>query len=215
MSTPTQHSTYSVAMKRFIIMLWCAATVLPIGCASQPDRAQLSVAQSEKNLSQPSPARAAAEAELGSTVASAMPEPRPQVRELIDPGAARVVDHLVQVVGEIDKQETTVISVATLRNVSRCRSEEFAGFQQRVADLLTHAGRDSQLKFTAEPTDEAAYELHGSAYIITADGFDQWELFLALHPAGRSWSIWQAPGPVRLLRTPRPHQVQVFLGQQW
>ena len=59
------------------------------------------------------------------------------------------------------------------------------------------------LRFTGIEEELTDYELGGTAYLVTVSGFDQWELFLSLHPAGESWAVWRADHPTRLLRQPR------------
>ena len=63
--------------------------------------------------------------------------------------------------------------------------------------------------FTTDVDQPVHYQLLGTAYLVTAEGFDQWELFLRLSPAEDAWTIWQPAVPVRVLRQPRPGQPQI------
>ncbi|NIQ35452.1 MAG: hypothetical protein GTN86_05930, partial [Xanthomonadales bacterium] len=55
------------------------------------------------------------------------------------------------------------------------------------------------------------YVLGGTAYLVTADGSDQWELFLSLRRPGESWTVWRAERAVRTLRQPRGGQMRLWL----
>ena len=53
------------------------------------------------------------------------------------------------------------------------------------------------------------YRMLGSAYLITAEGFDQWELFLSIAPADHDLAVWEARSATRILRTERPGVTQI------
>lgn len=139
---------------------------------------------------------------------SATPEAEPR-----DPGAAALVKRLAAMIDAEDDGRTAPVRIGTwsIRNHSRCQSDEFEAMQHRFAELLDHAADDLQFQFTADPARPVEYQLGGTAYIITAGGFDQWELYLTLRPADRSWTIWQAEQPVRMLRVTRRRGPQIFL----
>ena len=98
----------------------------------------------------------------------------------------------------------TVVSMSGVRNQSRSTAAEYRSLVRRLSDLLSRAGRASGLRFTA--ADEGGpihYRLIGSAYLVTEEGFDQWELYLRLSPVDEDWTVWQGDRPLRVLRTPR------------
>jgi hypothetical protein len=161
-----------------------------------------------------SAARTAAAEELGPGVAEAMPhldKVPPQPR---DPGADQFVAALLTGLGprQHDENGATRICVSKLRNQSRAQQSEFAAFQERFAEVLTRSSSESNVTFCTGSDAHSLihYELLGTAYLITTDGFDVWELFIMVTPADKSWMVWQPTGPVRVLRHPRPNQQQVF-----
>jgi hypothetical protein len=109
----------------------------------------------------------------------------------------------------------TVIALNDLRNYSRAGQGEFNYLLKRLATLLSHAGRDERMQFVVEDRSAATggarpqYRMQGAAYLITAEGFDQWELFLSMTPSDRDLAMWDARGAVRVLRTARPDAAQV------
>jgi len=166
--------------------------------------------------------RAAAADELGHDVVASMPAEAPAAPQVIsqppDPGAIAIVRSVASAIPNrpVNAQGLTLIRMTDLRNFSRADQTEFADFSQRLADLLTRAGREDHLQFTfggsVPGTADSAvfhYRLMGSAYLINADGFDQWELFLGIAPVDRSVSVWESVEPIHVLRTPRPGQPQV------
>jgi hypothetical protein len=102
-----------------------------------------------------------------------------------------------------------------LGNQSHASAAEFVGLRLRLAELLTRAGLgaagERPIRFVAAGDDTVDFELTGTAYMAETDGDDQWELYLALRPAGRSWAIWEAQGPVRMPRRPRRGDPQIIL----
>lgn len=105
----------------------------------------------------------------------------------------------------------TRVRVDRLRNQSHCSQREFASLLRRLADGLSRSGRSDQIRFVADAAPPAHYELHGTAYLVTARGFDQWELYLSLRPAGQAWTIWRAAAAVRMFRQPRPGEPEIIL----
>ena len=83
----------------------------------------------------------------------------------------------------------------------------------RLAQVLTGAGRSGRvpMRFASRADEPVDYELSGTAYLMTSQGFDLWELYLSLHPSGQSWTVWSADDPVRMLRQPRGGDPQLYL----
>lgn len=165
-------------------------------------------------------AEEAARDELGDQAAEALVvEPReppapPTPPVPPEPGALTLVASITASIPSraTDEQGVTRIGLHYLRNLSRADAGEFNTLTQRLADLLSAAGRHLSTTFTTSFDEPVQYELLGTAYLITAAGFDQWELFLRLSPADESWTIWEHDVPVRVIRHPRPRQPQIT---QW
>jgi hypothetical protein len=106
-----------------------------------------------------------------------------------------------------------LVSVEGLRNQSHASTGEFEKLLERLATTLSRAGSTGRvpLKFTLRPQEPVDYELSGTAYLMTAAGFDHWELYLNLRAAGREWTIWSADGPVLILRQPRGGVDRIYL----
>ncbi len=118
------------------------------------------------------------------------------------------------------------IAVRGLRNQGRCRGGEFSEFCERLAGLLTRAGEGEGVVFECVASESGGadgvsggqfdYELSGTAYLATVEGFDVWELYLRLKPAAnedgvrRDWVVWESEGPVRVLRWAREGQPEVL-----
>ena len=98
------------------------------------------------------------------------------------------------------------VGLGQLRNHSHSSPREFEALRTRLADELSRSGRPFKILFTTEPDPPVQYQLAGTAYLVTADGFDQWELYLRLISgvAEQAWTLWQADRAVRMLRQPRP-----------
>ncbi len=143
-----------------------------------------------------------------------MPEVAPVEPQRHDAGADALVNELISALDqqiEGDKRPIQ-IRLTNMRNMSRATSAEFEEFLQRFADLLNRSGRDKGISFTAaSESADTEFDLLGTAYLIVADGFDTWELFLSLSPGGEGWAAWRAPWPVRVLRQPRPGHQQIFI----
>jgi hypothetical protein len=155
-------------------------------------------------------ARQAAREELGPEAADQLEvDPRPSPRPT-EPGADAVIDAIVQSLpsAENNGMDGIIIGLGYVRNLSRSTPAEFEAFRQRLAQLLSDASDDHDLTFVAAE-DEGDFELLGTAYLITADGFDQWEVYLRLSPDDASWTLWQPAAPLRVLRQPRPGQPQI------
>lgn len=153
--------------------------------------------------------REEARAELGEETAQAIPAMRRPVLPPADPAAALLVDSMLIRLGPgraVGSDGNTTITLSPLRNQSRCGAAEFEGFCERLASTLTDAASDSRVRFTCQASDEAQYMMLGTAYLITAEGFDLWELYLSLSPSSEAFSLWESDGAVRLFRHARPGQ---------
>lgn len=106
-----------------------------------------------------------------------------------------------------------LVSVESLRNQSHSSTGEFERLLERLATTLSRAGSTGgvPLRFVLRSGEPVDYELTGTAYLMTAAGFDQWELYLNLRAAGREWTIWSADGPVLMLRQPRGGVDRIYL----
>lgn len=134
---------------------------------------------------------------------SAPPEP-------VDPGAASIVKSIADALADRRVAgDAIAIDLSPLRNLSRSSAAEFAAFTSRLAELLTHAGREHRMTFTIDPSATAPYRMLGTAYLMTADGFDQWEMYLSVSPSDRDWQVWAARSAVRAMRMPRAGQPQI------
>jgi hypothetical protein len=162
----------------------------------------------------PHPAEQAARNELGDEAAEAVDIQPRRPPAPTEPGALALVASMTAGMPgrAVDEQGITRIGLHYLRNQSRADAEEFDRFTARLADLLSAAGSHLSTAFTTSLDEPVQYELLGTAYLITADGFDQWELFLRLSPAEESWTIWQTDAPVRVIRHARPGAPQIT---QW
>lgn len=224
-----RHPTYSAAGARCITILWCVIAAVAGGCTSgsvKQQKYQNSFAQRSslydearaqrelQPVAQTQPVRRESNDEQPRVQAVDEQASEPDGELVVDPGVQTIVQRIVTAIdGSVDSQIT--IGVWNLENVSRCRREEFQQLQERIAILFTAAGAESDLHFTSDSSAEVDYHLQGSAYLMTADGFDQWEVFLRLRPVDQTWAQWDAPGPVRILRHARPNQPQVLLSAQW
>lgn len=98
-----------------------------------------------------------------------------------------------------------LIRVDTLRNQSHASTGEFITMLERLAATLSRAGASggAPMRFVVRPDELVDYELGGAAYLMTAGGFDQWELYPTLRIPDGGATLWSADGPVRMLRQPR------------
>jgi hypothetical protein len=189
--------------------LGLAALACAVGCASYA-HAPASNAAAVPSASREHPAKRAARDELGPEVAAEIDVETRPVRRPTEPGARAVVDAITRSLpdDDTDESEPASIGLGHLRNLSRSTPAEFEAFRQRLAGLLSEAGHQYDLEFLADEQ-TARYELLGTAYLVTAEGFDQWEVYFRLSPADASWTLWQPSAPLRVLRQPRPAQPQI------
>ncbi|MCA9295814.1 MAG: hypothetical protein KC983_04840, partial [Phycisphaerales bacterium] len=99
-----------------------------------------------------------------------------------DPEARRLVDTLASRIG-VDPATGTlaIIAIGPIENVSHATEAEFQAMQDRLAAVLSAQSKDGLVSFTTSPgRADITHHLQGSAYVITADGIDQWELFIQL-----------------------------------
>lgn len=209
----------------FYIMLWL--TLGLAGCSSSPKYGQPvatlagnEVRSADNAQSQPKVAPGT-EPENGVPTAGEVAEPQFElvnhtsvVRAQIDAGAvwltAQILDAMAGEGDRANRAGPIYISTRTIRNQSKAQSDEFDAMLVRLADLLDAAGADDGLRFTADPVRQVNYHLKGTAYLVTTDGFDLWELYLSVKPSDRVWTLWQADAPVRLLRSARLRGQQLF-----
>lgn len=128
-----------------------------------------------------------------------------------DPGADRVLEAIAGGLALWDAVPPVppVVRVGPFRNQSHAGQEEVDRLTGRLAELLDRSGSrgPQQIRFTGDAAAAADFDLRGTAYLRTADGLDQWELYLSLRPADRGLGLWQ--GKVMVLRQPRRGQ-QIF-----
>ncbi len=98
-----------------------------------------------------------------------------------------------------------LIRVDMLRNQSHASTGEFRAMLERLAATLSRAGAwgGDPMRFVVRPGEPVDYELGGAVYLMTAGGFDQWELYPTLRIPDGGATLWSADGPVRMLRQPR------------
>ena len=106
-----------------------------------------------------------------------------------------------------------LVRLDTLRNQSHASNNEFETLLVRLADHLTRAGVAGgvPMRFVVTPDEPVDYEMGGAVYLVTSAGFDQWELYLNLRTAGGRGAIWNADGPVRMLRQPRAGVDRIYV----
>lgn len=121
--------------------------------------------------------------------------------QTLDPGSVRLVNDLLEAIGE--PGAGLVIAVRGLRNQSRTPGDEMTTLRERLHQLLAAAGEPRGLRLTLDEPTDADYTLSGTVYLVNRDGFDQWEIYLALRPAEANWTIWRNDDPVRLMRQQR------------
>ena len=98
-----------------------------------------------------------------------------------------------------------LVRVGMLRNQSHATTGEFRAMLERLAAALSRAGASggAPMRFVAGSGELVDYELGGAAYLMTAGGFDQWELYPTLRLPDGGATLWSADGAVRMLRQPR------------
>lgn len=172
------------------------------GCAApQGGRPQASAATAARPAPAPLPVAEP------TSVPEPTPSPTPPPRAA-DPGSIRVIDAMRAAIDEYapGRRETIRVEAWRLRNFSHAAPREFAAMRRRLCELLSAAGARAapRIEFVDAEEGPVEFELHGTAYLLNADGFDQWELFLTLRPARDRWTVWEAAAPLRLLRNQRP-----------
>lgn len=181
-------------------ILWVIA-LSAAGCAPTPpmkpvEPAPVAVAPEQPDASVPE--RVAAEADPARTPAEDLP---PAI--VGGPGADALALLLADRLGP---GRPRTIDLSGLRNQSRATASEFAAMRRDFAEALDASRVDAEIAFIDDPAAPRSEELRGSAYLVTVDGFDLWELFLRLYVPGERSPRWQSGRPVRLLRAPAPGQ---------
>jgi hypothetical protein len=186
-----------------------AATTPDVTSRSQPAAAATSPVET---ASHDAAIREQAAMELGSDVAASMPQvPETPPVEPVDPGAAMIVRSIAQTLADRRSAgDAVTIDLTTLQNLSRSGSEEFTAFVARLAALLNRAGVEHRIRFVDDKSTVCEYRMLGTAYLVNASGFDQWEMYMSLSPADRDWQVWDARNAVRILRTARAGQPQII-----
>jgi len=158
------------------------------------------------------PIRRQAAAELGPDVAAEIPASTRPATKPVDAGAKKLVDSIGGSLSSLNAGgEVVQISLSALRNQSRSTAAEFAGMLDRLAGLLNDAAEGSRIRFSAVEGEVAPYEMQGTVYLATRDGFDLWEMYLSISSTARPYTLWQNNGPVWLIRQARPGQPQVLM----
>jgi hypothetical protein len=206
-----------------------SARIAPVRHQSSPDATATAQRESQPSAASPdltataappsvnahdAAVRNMAARELDQQAAATMPAlPPTPVPQPADPGAAAMIDSMNRalVQREASPEGVTLISVRELRNLSHASDSEFIRMRRHLCDALTRAGAGSKMVFVdgENPAIATHYRLLGSAYLVTAEGFDQWEMYLSLTPAARDFQVWDARSPVRMLRLPRPGQQEI------
>jgi hypothetical protein len=129
-------------------------------------------------------------------------------RMTLDPEARRLVEALAKRIGaDPSADPSTVIALGPIENVSHATTAEFQTMQERLAAVLSAQSRAGGVSFTTSPAGaEITHRLRGSAYVITADGIDQWELFIQLTPRDGLWAMWEPAQPIRVIRHARANE---------
>src|SRR5262245_54324875 len=125
------------------IILGTIALAASIGCAAPAPRQGRIAAPPARFVASTSSEsiRDAASNELGPEIAASMPAvDRPAPRPA-DPGAVAIADSMLTRLEPrlSDSTGITWIGVSQIRNFSRCRSQEYAAFLDRLAGLLSGA----------------------------------------------------------------------------
>ena len=134
-------------------------------------------------------------------------------RPVHDPGASMLATSIIRSLDERPALtgEPARVYVEVFRNQSHAQPKEVEQASSRLAWLLDRAGRTKDLRFTSDNDEAVDYRLHATAYLITVDGFDQWELYMRLTPADANWTVWDSQRPIRLLRQDRSGVPQVYV----
>ncbi len=107
-----------------------------------------------------------------------------------------------------------LVRVDTVRNQSHATTGEFRTMLERLAAALSQAGASggAPMRFVVRPGEPVDYEMGGAVYLMTAGGFDQWELYPTLRIPDGGATLWSADGAVRMLRQARGAD-ELFIAQ--
>jgi hypothetical protein len=195
-------------------ILWCCLCIGLAGCQNAPTRAPKNFMTSAQPMA-PMPVPGAQpivdnpSVEADNQPVRDMPT---AVRPFpIEPLGNQLLSQMQQaLIGEPHPSERAVtVSLVGLRNLSSAQQAEFIAFRQRLANVLTLIGRDVNLRFTADDSIPADYEMHGAAYLTYRAGFDVWEVYPRITMTGAAWTVWQTAQPIMVLRFARPNQPQI------
>lgn len=202
-------------------MLVLAGIVTLAGCASTPTSTPSAPQNFQPHAAAPTnppraiewaePDRAAKSMEATlveeTLIIGGLNEPRPSEMPPIDSGAARFVEAIRLALPSQFTTETgrARVSVSRLRNQSRSTLDEFQTLQRRLIDLCAPPAKRMSLDFVTIQGEPVDYELCGTAYLITAEGSDQWEIYFQLHPSGNAReTLWSNEAPIRMMRQQNP-----------
>ena len=121
------------------------------------------------------------------------------------PGARAIAERLATLTESTPESPRTI--ELQFNNRSRATKREFATFVQDLAMLLRRGGATHGLVVTTPDPDDtrpAQFTLSATAYLMTRDGFDQWELYPVLRARDATWDAWRPDVPIRALRFKRP-----------
>ncbi len=185
-----------------LILGLVAAVVTVGGCSGDFDQAAFAPNAISLQPSHAPPALTADDEAPAPREAEPVSVPPEPVQPQTDPGADAIVGQIAKSIGPRhgDAEPETRISLSRLYNQSHASSREFEALRNRLARVLNFSGRGHGMWFEVQPHASIDYELHGAAYLVTVAGRDQWELHLSLRPAGGSWTVWRADGPLRMFR---------------
>jgi len=149
----------------------------------------------------------------GTPVVGTPPEwPEPMIRPT---GlATRLHDMVIDQIHLLEPQRSSAtisVCLGPFENVSRAPSADLRAMLTHLAGVLNATpDADGTAFHTDDGSPDTTHRLIGTAFIITANGFDQWELYVKLVPSDRSWIMWEPSAPIRLIRQPRPHAPTVL-----
>lgn len=193
------------------IILLSVAVLMLTGCAATPTAPQ----QSFENLSAASgrtmiiedttePERSTKAVTRPASLERTAPR---EPAQPVDVGAARLIESMRLALPSQFRTENgrARIALNRLKNQSRSTLDEFQMMQHRLVDLFEPLGRRMSIDFVSRDDEPADYELCGTAYLITADGSDQWEIYLQLRSTDdERRTLWANDAPIRLMRQPSP-----------
>jgi hypothetical protein len=139
------------------------------------------------------------------SIAEADVEP---ARPPVDAGALRLVEMLrASIDGRLGVPPGHVpgVYVGNIVNRSRAGAAEAGEMESRFASLLRRAGaaRGPDGLEIVETEASADARVTGRAYLLIADGIEQWELWLTVCSEASPGTVWRNDEPIRMLRQKR------------